>query len=115
MNELGNTPADKDYNPSGISKAAELWIAGVFLAYSVPDTSVKELREIAEKSFIAGYQQAEKDLALTWEDVKEIVRIADGMMYSADSLADIEKRLGIQPYYTEVLTRFKKFKEESHD
>ena len=41
-----------------MNKAAELWIAGVFLAYSVPDTSVKELREIAEKSFIAGYKLA---------------------------------------------------------
>ena len=41
-----------------LNKAAELWIAGVFLAYSVPDTSVKELREIAEKSFIAGYKLA---------------------------------------------------------
>ena len=37
-----------------LNKAAELWIAGVFLAYSAPDTIVKELREIAEKSFIAG-------------------------------------------------------------
>lgn len=41
-----------------LNKAAELWIAGVFLAYSVPDTSVKELREIAEKSFLAGYKLA---------------------------------------------------------
>ena len=47
---------------------------------------------------------------LNWEDVKKIVRIADGMMYPADSLVDIEKRLGIQPYYTEVLKRFKKAK-----
>ena len=56
-----------------LNKAAGLWIAGVFLAYSVPDTSVKELREIAEKSFIAGakwgYEQAEKDLG--WHSVKE--------------------------------------------
>ena len=41
-----------------LNKAAGLWIAGVFLAYSVPDTSVKELREIAEKSFIAGAKWA---------------------------------------------------------
>ena len=47
---------------------------------------------------------------MNWEDVKKIVRIADGMMYPADSLVDIEKRLGIQPYYTEVLKRFKKAK-----
>ena len=53
-----------------LNKAAELWIAGVFLAYSVPDTSVKELREIAEKSFIAGYQQAEKDLSMTIDDLE---------------------------------------------
>lgn len=42
----------------GLDKAAELWIAGVFLAYSAPDTIVKELREIAEKSFIAGAKWA---------------------------------------------------------
>lgn len=70
-----------------------------------------DLNAYRRDAFINGYEAAEKDIALTWEDVKEIVRIADGMMYSADSLADIEKRLGIQPYYTEVLTRFKQFKE----
>lgn len=43
----------------GLDEAAGLWIAGVFLAYSVPDTLVNlELREIAEKSFKAGAEWA---------------------------------------------------------
>ena len=43
---------------------------------------------------------------LTWEDIQSIVRIADDLMYDAESLVDTENRLGIQPYYEEVLRRF---------
>ena len=57
-NHLEHVPEIKETGTQGLDEAAELWIAGVFLAYSVPDTSVKELREIAEKSFIAGAKWA---------------------------------------------------------
>ena len=50
---------------------------------------------------------------LTWEDVKKIVRIADHLMYSAEALVDTENRIGIQPYYEEVLRRFNEAKNES--
>ena len=49
---------------------------------------------------------------LTWEDVKEIVRIADYLMYSAEALVDTENRIGIQQYYEEVLQRFNEHKED---
>lgn len=49
---------------------------------------------------------------LTWEDIKRIVRIADYLMYDAEALADTENRIGIQPYYEEVLRRFNEAKEE---
>lgn len=47
---------------------------------------------------------------LTWEDMKKIVRIADYLMYDAEALADTENRIGIQPYYEEVLRRFNEAK-----
>ena len=37
-----------------LEEAVKLWVAGVFLAYTIPDVEVKLLREIVEKSFIAG-------------------------------------------------------------
>ena len=57
-NHEERVPEIKETGTRGLDEAARLWIAGVFLAYSVPDTSVKELREIAEKSFIAGAKWA---------------------------------------------------------
>lgn len=49
---------------------------------------------------------------LTWKDIRDIVRTADGLMDIAESLCDTEKRLGVQTYYEEVLRRFKAIKEE---
>ena len=50
MNELGNTPADKDYKPSGIIS--------------------EEYPEKVKVAYLQGYEQAEKDLALTIQDVE---------------------------------------------
>lgn len=52
------------------------------------------------EGFIEGYQQAEKDLELTWKDVKLIWNITDEM----DNMPEEE-------FYQEVLKRFKYFKE----
>lgn len=52
MNELGNTPADKNYKPSGIIS--------------------EEYPEKVKVAYLQGYEQAEKDPALTWEDVQII-------------------------------------------
>ena len=57
---------------------------------------------LAEKyAFIDGYGQAEKDLALTWRDMKLIWNITDEM----DDMPEEE-------FYQEVLNRFNKMKEK---
>jgi hypothetical protein len=61
--------------------------------------------------FINGYEQAEKDLALTWEDIKKISRILD-IMVDDDLKGEIPKEWGEKEYYEEVLRRFNKAKEE---
>lgn len=61
-------------------------------------------------AFIQGYKQAEKDFALTWEDVKEIVRIAVTMM-DFDPNDRPEWMESDKAYYTEVLKRFKEAKQ----
>ena len=57
-----------------------------------------------------GYGQAEKDLALTWEDIKLITTIADDMLtgtaWDAIDWPDEQK------YYEEVLRRYQELKAE---
>lgn len=142
MNELGNTPADKNYKPSGISKAEEAALKAypdstrdglgilTFLGYTQRyrdcfikgyEQAEKDLSDIAAFSsgidgfyYGRGYQQgkkdSEKDLALTWEDVKEIVRIADTMM-DFDPHNRPEWMESDKAYYTEVLKQFKEGKQ----
>ena len=114
MNELGNTPADKDYKSSGISRAEER----AFEAYPVymvrrrydgiarsddPYDSNLHNRFVYQQ----GYEQAEKDLALTWDDMKTIVQIlADTDWYDFE----ISDKLWSQEFYEEVLKRFKETK-----
>lgn len=50
--------------------------------------------------FIEGYHQAEKDLALTWEDINDIIRIYEDVL---------ETELG-KDIYIETLNRFNKLK-----
>jgi hypothetical protein len=49
--------------------------------------------------YIDGYHQAEKDLALTWEDIKKI----EALCFRVDRECDLEEK----EYYQEVLKRFK--------
>ena len=69
--------------------------------------------EISEKIRIgmaAGYQQAEQDLALTWEDMMLIHKcIKDAMNYKLYKM--MEGIEGQKEVYEEVLKRFKDFKE----
>ena len=57
--------------------------------------------------FINGYEQAEKDLALTWEDIQTIDNIVVDMACNTDW-----PLRGQEVFYTEVLNRFNKSKEE---
>ena len=62
------------------------------------------------EGFIEGYQQAEKDLELTWEDMMAIHRcIKDAMNYHLYKM--LEGTEGQKTVYQEVLKRFKNFKE----
>lgn len=59
-------------------------------------------RNQSYKDFLNGYQQAEKDLALTWEDIKVIEKLL-----GFDNIIESPKE-----YYQEVLNRFNKQKGE---
>ena len=76
------------------------------IAYQFWDISPNNYREY--KGFVKGYEQAEKDLALTWEDVKRIVEIADSLMpYVCVKQGDLEHNFQTEEnYYREVLKRF---------
>lgn len=55
--------------------------------------------------YLNGYKQAEKDLELTWEDLKMIDEISDQVYAECDVDAFDEKE-----YYQEILNRFKNLK-----
>ena len=60
---------------------------------------------IKKMAYIQGYNQAEKDLELTWEDIREIYCIT----------LNLREHLGAsvfgEPLYQEALKRFKDYKE----
>ena len=97
--ELGNTPADKDYKPSGISKAEER----AWKAYPYENGMKGLICENSRQLFIQGYEQAEKDLALTWEDMRKIIRINEEMMDDPEAHPEW---MDEQPFYEEMLRRF---------
>lgn len=102
MNELGNTPTDKNYKPSGISKAEERALE----AY--PHYTAENITEVtnARHFFVKGYKQAEKDLALTWEDMQLIWQLCDILNSEQPNF------YSSKDFFTEVLNRFNKSKEE---
>ena len=55
-----------------------------------------------------GYGQAEKDLALTWEDMRAIYEIFDAIDGEHKSTFNI----GIQKYFDEALRRYQELKAE---
>lgn len=66
----------------------------------------------AEKreGFVEGYTQAEKDIALTWQDIQRIIKIADQMVDE-----DEDGRLltmSEEDYYKELLDRYMETKKE---
>ena len=62
--------------------------------------------------FRKGYEQAEKDLVLTWKDIRKISRILE-MIIDDDINGKIPEEWGDEEYYEEVLRRFNKAKEET--
>ena len=67
MNELGNTPADKNYQPSGISRAEEAALKAYPNEHFVDHTYAEMCRGFYEE----GYEQAEKDIIVIIKDYVE--------------------------------------------
>ena len=65
-----------------------------------------QVGEIA-KHYNNGYEQAEKDLALTWEDVNLIDSILIDMQDEG-----VERYGGLRQYYEEALKRFNEQREK---
>ena len=80
--------SDKNYKPSGIIS--------------------EEYPEKVKVAYLQGYEQAEKDLALTWEDMRKIIRIDLEMIDDPEAHPEWMEE---QPFYEEMLRRFKEIKE----
>ena len=61
-------------------------------------------------NYIKGYEQAEKDLELTWEDMA-FIRLAFDAIEANIHLGAIKIQPMTKEYYQEILKRFKDFKE----
>lgn len=90
-------------------------------AYPIPQGTTPSGRpwndydmNLLREPFIKGYEQAEKVLALTWEDIKAVVETADMMVSEVGRSSQelIQKYPTEKAYYTEVLNRFNKSKEK---
>lgn len=103
IKELGNTPADKGYQPSGISKAEDAAMQA-YPNMTFPFTPL-DLNAYRRGAFIQGYQQAEKDLALTWEDVQLLHIITEKYMRELDNRIEAYPSSS-QELFEEVLRRF---------
>lgn len=68
---------------------------------------IEEMRNERRRAiFIEGYHQAEKDNELTWEDMRKIVLLYERLLNDKNV-----QTLPIKDAYTELLKRFKEFKE----
>jgi len=71
---------------------------------------IEEMRNARRRaSFIEGYHQAEKDLELTWKDIKIILDIENDILRECNSHKElvIETYPKGEDYYGEILKRFK--------
>ena len=62
------------------------------------------------KGFVDGYNQAEKDLELTWEDIEKITDIWEDL--HEDEAVYSKTGCDTPEFYKEVLKRFKDYKDE---
>ena len=94
-----------------MSKAEERALEAYPIVMSQYSDNCKEYdsNESDRLTFIEGYHQAEKDLELTWEDLKTLDDISDDVYAECDVEIFDEKE-----YYQEVLKRFKAQKDEVH-
>lgn len=74
---------------------------------SVKDDRKIDVNKPMRDRYIKAYHQAEKDLELSWEDLKTLDDISDDVYAECDVEMFDEKE-----YYQEVLKRFKERKEK---
>lgn len=78
------------------------------------DLSQNRYSTLAEKyAFIDGYEQAEKDLELSWKDMRIILDAENDILRECNSQKEliIETYPKEEDYYGEILKRFKDYKE----
>ena len=74
--------------------------------------SAKVVQCFQRQCYINGYEQAEKDLALTWEDIQRIWQIIDIANEECDTKKP-EWMYGSKSFFSEVLRRFEEGKKNS--
>ena len=74
--------------------------------YEAYPVSFYGVNEMPSDIFVKGYQQAEKDLQLTWEDVRELY-IIFAEVDTEIELCKTDIKTETLGYYQEVLKRFK--------
>lgn len=71
---------------------------------------VESVRSVQRAFYRKGYEQAEKDLVLTWEDMAKIDAII--LDVNNEFAVDYSKEIDRQKFYEEVLKRFREIKDE---
>lgn len=88
-----------------MSKRAE---QAALKAYPEETRFIRDYNQLAKRQiYQQGYEHAEKDLALTWEDVNLIDSILIDMQDEG-----VERYGGLRQYYEETLKRFNEMKNE---
>lgn len=66
-----------------------------------------DVNEYARNKYQEGYEQAEKDLELTWEDIETICNIESDLW---EEVCEGKREDSREPYYTAVLRRYNESK-----
>lgn len=87
---------------------AEERAMGAYPIHPTLPNEVKDYIAAEQQAYRKGYEQAENDLALTWEDMRKIICIDEEMMDDPEAHPEWMEE---QPFYEEVLKRFKEAKQ----
>ena len=85
-------------------RALEAYPKSIVEQEGIYDISSYDRNSLERKAFIKGYHQAEKDLALTVEDIKVLDNMLSGNTGGIDAL------MGSDKWYEEVIRRFNELK-----
>ena len=71
-----------------------------------PNEGLEKQRKRFRKFYVSGYEQAEKDLMLTWEDIRTIGILLDDEFRKKSLLSAQGKITSLEHTYKETLRRF---------